>query len=71
MKKIDIIVPFYNAKEHILQIFENNLSHLIMDKKIENFRIILVNDGSSNKDYLPHIERYKVLFGDKDRKSVV
>lgn len=64
MKKIDIIVPFYNAKEHILQIFENNLSHLIMDKKIENFRIILVNDGSSNKDYLPHIERYKVLFSD-------
>ena len=64
MKKIDIIVPFYNTKEHILQIFENNLSHLIMDKIIKDFRIILVNDGSSNKDYLSHIERYKVLFGD-------
>lgn len=63
MKKFDIVVPFYNTKEYILEIFENNLAHLINDKRIENFRIILVNDGSSNKDYIPHIEKYKVLFG--------
>lgn len=64
MKKIDIVVPFYNTKEYIFQIFENNLSHLIIEQKIKNFRIILVNDGSSNKDYIPHIEKYKILFSD-------
>lgn len=59
---LDIIIPFYNAKEHIFHVFEQNIQKIIDDKKIKNFKIILVNDGSSTFIHGKHIENLKNIF---------
>lgn len=61
-KSVDIIVPCYNTKNHIFTEFEQHIFALIEDKIIENFRVILVNDGSSKKNYTPHIQHFKSIF---------
>jgi glycosyltransferase involved in cell wall biosynthesis len=57
--KIDIIIPFYNAKSHIFEIFERNIETIIKDGVFHDFRIIMVNDGSSNHIHLPFVNRLK------------
>ena len=43
MKKVSIIVPFYNVEEYI----ERSIKSLI-EQSLEDIEIILVNDGSKD-----------------------
>ena len=46
MKKISIIVPIYNAKEHLDKCVES-----ILEQTEKNFEIILVDDGSKDNSF--------------------
>ncbi|PRB03552.1 hypothetical protein CQ046_09265 [Chryseobacterium sp. MYb7] len=61
---LDVIIPFYNVKEHILDVFEQNIKQIVKDGKIKNFNIILVNDGSSTFIHGRHIENLQNTFPD-------
>lgn len=61
-KKIDIIIPFYNPKHHIIEVLTKNIHQLFNDNYIEDFNIILVNDGSTNRDFLPYVEELISLY---------
>ena len=62
MKKISIIVPIYNAKEHLDKCVES-----ILEQTEKNFEIILVDDGSKDnslkicKKYEKIDQRVKVI----------
>ncbi len=59
MKKVSIIVPFYNVEEYI----ERSIKSLI-EQSLEDIEIILVNDGS--KDGSEEIAKeYKRKYPDK------
>lgn len=60
--KIDIIIPFYNPKHHIIEVLTKNIYQLFNDNYIEDFNIILVNDGSTDRDFLPYVEELISLY---------
>ena len=52
-EKISVLVPVYNAEEHIPKCIES-----ILNQTYKNIELIIVNDGSSDKSY-DIIEEYK------------
>lgn len=52
-KKIDIIIPFYGGYEHVLQL----MKQIWYTVKSNKYRIMLVDDGSRNKDFIKAFER--------------
>lgn len=47
---------------HILELFERNFLSLKEDDILKDFRIILVNDGSTSKNYQQAISKFQNLF---------
>ena len=67
---VSIIVPVYNAKNHIARCIES-----IRAQTYQNIEIILVNDGSSDNVSLPVCEMYaradsRIIVVDKDNAGV-
>ncbi|MGV6987524.1 glycosyltransferase [Testudinibacter sp. P80/BLE/0925] len=56
-KKISIIIPYYNLGEYIIETLESALS-----SDLEDFEIIIVNDGSTDLDSLQKLEDIKNNF---------
>ena len=64
MKKVSIIVPFYNVEEYI----ERSIKSLV-NQSLQDIEIILVNDGS--KDGSEEIARDYICFGNPDATVIV
>ena len=60
-KEISIIIPAYNAKKWLLELFNS-----IEKSEYKNFEVILVNNGSSDGPY----EYIKILFPNIDIKII-
>lgn len=54
---LDIVIPFYNPVNGIIEELGKNLQQMLDDKIIQNFRVILVNDGSSKKEYETELQK--------------
>lgn len=57
MKNINIVIPCFNEKKNIKRLY-NDLEY-VLNKRIENFEIIFIDDGSTDgtREYLINMER--------------
>jgi len=69
MNKVSIIIPVYNAEEHIRRCIES-----VLLQKIENYEILIINDGSIDKSeeiIKEYVNKYdKVKYYSKENSGV-